>query len=92
MIARAKYPTPLPEHQTRMGPAEVAAAVFCGCTTPERLAREWSITEGLARALLHGAHEAGLVEIRGGAWVPLKASEIREPRLRAARGLPHKRA
>lgn len=52
---------PLPAYPTAMGPSEVAAAIFCGANTPERLAREWGITEGLARSLIQGALDAELV-------------------------------
>lgn len=54
-----------PDLPTRLGPAEVAWAVHLGCSTPQRLAREWGITAALARSLILGAVEAGLVKAHG---------------------------
>lgn len=50
-----------PEVPTRMGPAEVAYAVLCGCDTAHRLSIEWDIHHKLASSLLAGAVEARLV-------------------------------
>lgn len=67
MIAKGTR-TDLP---TRLGPAEVAWAVHLGCITPQRLAKEWGITAALARSLILGAVEAGLVEPHGpDFWAP----------------------
>ncbi len=49
------------DRPSRMGPTEVACAVFCGANTAERLSREWSIPVDLAGSLLIGAMDAGLL-------------------------------